>query len=102
MGWRFNTEFGLQVAPEVAFDYLDASGVTTRLGVYRPPAGLVAFEMTKSADQQGSMYPDAVIRQARCHTTDQLNAPSPAPPTFLGRASAHSSRAPLHRESLCR
>jgi hypothetical protein len=64
-GWRFNTEFGFEIAPELAFNYADSAGVTTRLGVYRPPVNLVKFSMTQSPDQQGSRYPDAVLRPAR-------------------------------------
>jgi hypothetical protein len=64
-GWRFNTEFGFEIAPSLAFDYTDSSGVTTRLGVYQAPSSLAKFGMTQSPDQQGSRYPDAVLRPAR-------------------------------------
>jgi hypothetical protein len=74
MGWRFNTEFGVQVAPNFAYDYLDSSGITTRLGVYSPPQGLVAFEMTQSSDQQGTKFADAVLRPKRYSLDYQANA----------------------------
>jgi hypothetical protein len=64
-GWRFNTEFGFEIAPFTAWDYVDSSGVTTRLAAYRPPSSLAKFEMTQSPDQQGSRYPDAVLRPPR-------------------------------------
>lgn len=64
-GYRFNTEFGFQIAPSLAFDYTDAAGITTRLGVYHAPSQLIAFEMSQSSDQQGGKYADAVLRPAR-------------------------------------
>lgn len=84
MGWRFNTEFGFQLAPDSAFDYVDSAGVTTRLGVYRPPSQLVGFEMSKSPDQQGSSYPDAVIRQARSVITGPAERSITRSPDFPG------------------
>lgn len=64
-GWRFNTEFGFEIAPDFAFNYTDSKGIVTRLGVYSPPARLAKFGMTQSPDQQGSAFPDAVIRPPR-------------------------------------
>jgi hypothetical protein len=98
-GWRFNTEFGFEIAPELAFDYADSSGVTTRLGVYRPPVNLVKFAMTQSPDQQGSGIPTLYCVRRAPSSWDPQSATSRARPTFLVRASAQSSRAPSRRVS---
>jgi hypothetical protein len=66
MGWKFNTEFGYQVAPEAAtYDWVDLDGVTTTLNVFKRPAGLIAFEITKIAAQQGSSYVDTTLKKSR-------------------------------------
>lgn len=63
-GWRFNTDFGLEVLPSGTFAWTDSAGVTTTLNVFRPPAQLAAFEMAMGPTQQGSSYADAVLRPA--------------------------------------
>jgi hypothetical protein len=83
-GWRFNTEFGFQIAPFLTWNYVDADNVTTQLASYRPPSGMIAFEMTRSPDQQGSKYTDAVVRPARSSYTGQAERTITKSPDFPG------------------
>jgi hypothetical protein len=83
-GWRFNTEFGFQIAPFLTWNYVDSENVTTQLSSYRPPSGMIAFEMTRSPDQQGSKYTDAVVRPARSSYTGQAERTITKSPDFPG------------------
>jgi hypothetical protein len=67
MGWKFNTEFGLQIEPTTTLSWPDNDGVTTTLNIFKPPAQLAAFEITKSSNQQGSRYADAIIRKSKVY-----------------------------------
>lgn len=64
MGWRFNTEFGYQLAPALTFAYLDRSGVTTGLNVFTEPPRLLKFSVSEFPEQ---LWPklDLVLRPAR-------------------------------------
>lgn len=64
-GWRFNSEFGLQVENSGSYTRVDTDGTSTVLSIFKPPAGLVKFEMSRSEDQQGDRYTDAVIRPSK-------------------------------------
>lgn len=68
LGWRFNSEFGLQIKSSGSYVRLDTDGVMTELSIFKPPAGLASFEITRSEDQQGSKYADAVIRPSKEYT----------------------------------
>lgn len=72
MGWRFNTEFGFEIAPANTYNWVDTAGITTALNIYTPPAGLVSFEITPTDDQQGSSYVDTEIRPSRKYTPGTL------------------------------
>lgn len=61
-GWRFNTEFGLEVAPTDSFMWSDSTLAETELNVFVPPANLLSFTVTKHPLQQGSNYLDTVVR----------------------------------------
>lgn len=83
-GWRFNTEFGFQVLPFLTWNYVDNDNVTTELSAYRPPEGMIAFEMTKAPNQQGSKYTDAVVRPARTRMTGTSARTITRSPDFPG------------------
>lgn len=72
LGWRFNTEFGLQLSNSGTYSRVGTDGVTTELSIFKPPTGLVSFEMSRSEDQQGSRYTDAVLRPSKEYVEDAL------------------------------
>lgn len=61
-GWRFNTEFGVEIAPAGTLEWVSID--TETLNVFTPPANLASFKITPVAFQQGARYVDAVIRPA--------------------------------------
>lgn len=67
MGWQFNKEFGYEVVQTATHNWLDTDGVTTELGIYKPPLSLAAWEITKNPDQQGTKYVDTAIRKSRSY-----------------------------------
>jgi hypothetical protein len=62
--WTFNTELQYRINPEAStFDFDDDDGeTTTTVNIFLPPAGLLDFDISITADQQGTRYPDAIIR----------------------------------------
>lgn len=65
MGWKFNTEFGREIAPTAAYAWVDSAGVTTNLNIFAPPAGMISFSVTKLPEQQGTRLVDTEIRDSR-------------------------------------
>lgn len=81
MGWRFNTEFGYQVAPEAStFEWTDTDDEVTDLNIFLPPSGLIRFTVTPTAEQNGL---DVVIRPSRSYTA---GAPAAAVLVFYDRS----------------
>lgn len=70
-GWRFNTEFGVEMVPAGTLQW---PGVSGPLYCYVPPPSLLAFEVTRSPNQ---MDLDLVIRPPKVF---------PAPAVFYDRA----------------
>jgi len=66
-GWRFNTEFGMEILPFDQYNYTDSTGKTTTLKVFKDPAHLVAFVVSNSPTQQGDQKPDTVLRAPRIY-----------------------------------
>lgn len=64
MGWKFNMEFGFEIAPtgDSPFTWTFRDSTTESLNIFEPPADMIAFEVTKISAQQGSSYPDLVKR----------------------------------------
>jgi hypothetical protein len=57
MGWRFNTEFGLAIAPTVeAFEWTDPDGETVEIDIFVPPADMTSFTVTPIPGQILSTY----------------------------------------------
>lgn len=71
MGWRFNTEHGYQLAPAATYSWVDTASVTTLLNIFTPPANLIRFTVTKTADQQLPDV-DTVLRPSRKYTPGTL------------------------------
>jgi hypothetical protein len=64
--WTFNTELSYRIEPEAStFEYTDADGTLTDVNIFLPPAGLLSFDISIDSDQQGSRYPDAIIRSSK-------------------------------------
>lgn len=72
MGWKFNTEFGYEVAPLAQNSWVDSGGITTPLHIYAPPAGLISFSITKISEQQGLKYVDTELRPSRKYVPGTL------------------------------
>lgn len=49
-GWRFNTEMGVQIAPTATYVWLDRSGVSTTLNVFKCPVDRLSWRQTKCSD----------------------------------------------------
>lgn len=73
--WRFNTEFGYELAPSATMEWTDAYGVST-LNIFKAPPKLISFNMTAVAWQQGSSFTDAVQRPSRLYTEGDPAAPA--------------------------
>lgn len=71
MGWRFNTDIGFGLLPDSTYDWVDIDGVTTKLNIFVPPAGLAAFSVQKIPEQLGSRAVGVELRPPR-------KAPAPA------------------------
>lgn len=65
MGWKFNTEFGFEVAPATTFPWIDTAGKTTTLNIFKPAANMLSFKVTPTAEQTGWRMVDAVLRPSR-------------------------------------
>jgi len=70
MGWRFNTEWGFEIAPNSAspFTWTFRDATTEQLNIFEPPADLIRFEVTKIPSQQGSSFTDIILRESRVFT----------------------------------
>lgn len=66
-GWKFNTEFGYEVAPADQLVWEDTAGDSTELNIFTPPAGLISFDVTQLSEQQGSKKVDTAIRPSRIY-----------------------------------
>lgn len=65
-GWRFNTEFGMEVRPTVSnFAWLDTAGVTTLIHIYKKPTGVVRWSLSTDAAQVASKFIDVSERPSK-------------------------------------
>jgi hypothetical protein len=58
-GWRFNREFGYELAPDGTLDWPTRDGNTTTLNVFTPPANMARCDVT------AGQALDLIIRRAR-------------------------------------
>lgn len=72
MGWKFNTEFGFEIAPTAQFAWVDTAGVTTPLNIFTPPSKMIAFTPTLIPTQQGTRHVDSEIRPSRKYSVGTL------------------------------
>ena len=67
-GWRFNTEFGYEIAPESSTQAWEGTdGATADLNVFEVPSNLLRFSMTSNSEQSGTALVDAVARKGRTY-----------------------------------
>jgi hypothetical protein len=64
MGWRFNTEYGYELAPDGTVAWADTDGDTTTLNVWHKPSGLLSYRLTQSPAQAEL---DIVLRKSRSY-----------------------------------
>jgi hypothetical protein len=62
MGWRFNTEYGYELAPADTLSWTDTDGDTTTLNVWTKPTGLLSYKLTQSPAQAEL---DVILRKSR-------------------------------------
>lgn len=62
IGWKFNQEFGMEIAPSGTISWVDSDGFTTQLNVFGPPADLLRFSVSSTTGQESL---DLVIRPPR-------------------------------------
>lgn len=79
--WKFNTDFAYQIAPTDTLDWTDNDSVTTELNIFKPPAGLLAFQIAKTEKSRGK-HPDLVIRTSVYY---EEGSPAAGVPVFYDR-----------------
>lgn len=47
-GWRFNSEFGLEVAPAGTYTWVASDGTSTLLNIFKKPSGLLAWRQSQA------------------------------------------------------
>lgn len=62
IGWKFNQEFGMEIAPSGTISWVDSDGKTTQLNVFGPPSDLLRFSISSTTGQENL---DLVIRPPR-------------------------------------
>lgn len=72
LGWKFNMEFGYELAPAAQYTWVDTAGISTPLNIFVPPAALVAYFVTKIAEQQQMKLVDTMIRPSRKYVPGTL------------------------------
>jgi len=66
--WEFNTELNYRINPTVVnHPWTDPDGSAKTLAIFKPPAGLLDFQVAMTPAQQGSTYLDTVIRISKTY-----------------------------------
>jgi len=68
-GWKFNKEFGLEIAPTTTIAWVGADGTTDTLNVFVPPTGALRSEVSSTVAQAGQ---DIVVRPPRVYSGQPL------------------------------
>lgn len=77
-GWKFNTEFALAIASEdTPFAWEDPDGTTVSLSIFKVPAGLASWSLSKVPQQVGGVEMDVTQRPSKQYTEgeDEDEAP---------------------------
>lgn len=70
LGWKFNTEFGYEIAPSATLAWEGTDGETDTLNVFLPPSGLLSFRLSAEPAQAGR---DIIIRKSRTYESGGNN-----------------------------
>lgn len=62
MKWKFNTEFGYELAPATTLAWAGTDGSTATLNIFTPPSEMIGFSLTPTADQVNL---DLIVRRPR-------------------------------------
>ena len=68
LGWKFNTEWGVTVAPTLTPFSWSELGTTINISIYTPPAGMIAFTVSPIAaqmDKQTAKLLDITTRPSK-------------------------------------
>ena len=53
MGWKFNTEFGFELAPDDTYAWTGSDGTSATLNIFNVPTDLASFTLTPTSAQAG-------------------------------------------------
>lgn len=71
-GWRFNTEFGYELAPTTTQPWTGSDGTTATLNVFEVPANLITYRVTPCREQAGDRKVDVVARPGRTYDPTKI------------------------------
>lgn len=76
-GWRFNTEFGLEIRPAAGspFTWTEPDATTTQLNIFRPPANLLSFVPSRTQNQLDWRDLDVALRVSKQFQDGGVNVP---------------------------
>lgn len=74
-GWRFNTEFAMEIAPTATLEWTSTLEVTQTLNIFKAPDNLASFTVARIPSQQGQYYVDTVISPSRVYRESGLAVP---------------------------
>ena len=52
--WRFNTRFGVEIAPAGTYTWVASDGTSTLLNVFKKPAGILAWKLSAASQNSGA------------------------------------------------
>lgn len=67
--WTFNTELQYRINPTGTFAFTNDDTTSTTVNIFLPPAGMLDFDISIAPDQQGTRYPDTIIRISKQYTS---------------------------------
>ena len=66
LGWKFNVEFGYEIAPSDTLAWTGTDGSSATLNIFTPPSGLLTFRLTSTPEQYQE---DIILRRSRTYQT---------------------------------
>lgn len=71
-GWRFNTEFGYELAATTTQAWTGSDGTSATLNVWVVPSNLLSFRVTQCPEQTGSREVDVVARKGNTYDATKV------------------------------